>query len=268
MILTRPSASGLARALACPRGTCGVELTPDTEPGEAADRGTRQHAALERKVLGARDADVFAMVTPDEEEALRLAIAHLSPMEPLLPEWPMVEVECWTDPLAREARFGVKAQCPHRNPLPPPHGWYRGTADRLGKDPDGTPAVEDYKSGNPANQSSPEKVAQLYFFAVFLATHPRSAPLVAERGVRVRLYLTQNAGKDRRLSHPEVVLTPAQIEKFVGEWQDLELLYRRIEAGEPPPACTEKGDRFCRVVGCKQARPTLTRRAAKRVGLA
>lgn len=247
-IVRRPSASQLGKALRCPRSCWAPapELAPESPTGEAALKGNRLHAAIERAFLGAERGDVLACVLPHEEAEVEAILADMPKYDSaLFPEWPIAEVECWQEPLSREARRGLRAPCHHENPYPPPAGWFRGTADFIGL-VDGVPTVRDWKTGNPANQSPPSVSAQLYFFAGFLATHPRTAPLVAERGVRLELYLTQLAGSPK--AHPSFIATPAQIETFMGQFQDLALAVSQIEAGgEMPDDPGPCGDRFCAV---------------------
>ena len=260
MIVRRPSASQLGKAFSC-RRSCWApaeELAPESPPGDAALKGNRLHAAIERAFLGAERGDVLACVLPDEEEEVEKILQFMPKYDgPILPDWPIAEVECWQEPLSREARRGLRAPCHHTNPYPPPVGWFRGTADFIGM-AEGVPTVRDWKTGNPANQSSPSVSAQLYFFASWLATHPRTAPLVAERGVRLELYLTQLAGSPK--AHPSFIATPEQIEAFVDRFQDLALdINKHEDETAAETVDVPCGDRFCSILS---HRPT-TRRSRR-----
>ncbi len=232
MTLPRPSASQLHKALADPIDWPLVETEKPAYVQRAAAKGHRIHAGLERALLGARDGDVYACVTTEEEGELRQATGLLPRLVPVHESWGMYEMECWMEPIAGASVRGIKAQCHHDNPLPPPPGFYRGTADAIGVGADGVLEVWDWKTGRPSLQTPPAFSAQLYFFAAWLAMNPRTAGVVAKRGVRLGIFLTQWAGMGREKCQPTWEADPASIAAFVEMLREFELGLRAREEEE------------------------------------
>lgn len=235
MKVRRPSGSKIGRALACP-ASCWLPEGPEQPAHPSAARGTRIHGALERSYLTAREADIFHGLRPDEVELAKKAVAGRPYALPAFLHWPLVEVECWYNPLTCEATFGS-------TPDDPPAGWWRGRSDVIGRAQDGTLKVLDHKTGSPRHQTPPAKSAQLHFFAAWLASHPETAAEAKDNGVRLDIYTTQNGSV---LPHrATLVASPAEKEKAEknGEIPDiatqqaamaaLEAKLQVVEAGGP-----------------------------------
>jgi hypothetical protein len=228
--IERPSASGLGKALVDPSVLWTPQAPKPPYVMRAAAKGHRIHAGIERRLLGARDGDVYACVTEEEEGELRQALDLLPRLKPVAPSWPAYEVECWLEPMAAVAARGIKAQCHHENPLPPPAGFYRGTADAIGLGPDGVLEVWDWKTGYPPIQTPPAFSAQLYFFAAWLAFNGRTGADVSKRGARLGVFLTAWAGRGREHAHVVHEADPASIRAFVEMLRDFELMLRAKES--------------------------------------
>lgn len=227
--IARPSASGLGKAfeLGWPRPE---ERSKPPHVQRAAAKGHRIHAGLFQASLGAKDGDIYSCVTPEEEGELRQALGIYRPLAPIDPRWDTYEAERWLDPVKGTALRGIRAQCHHENPTPPPPGFYRGTADEIGRNPEGRLAVRDHKTGYPPIQTPPAFSAQFYFFALWLALHPWTAEEVARDGVSLEMFLTQWApfGLERALvtHHAD----PASIQAFRQIFTEFELGLRAKEA--------------------------------------
>lgn len=205
---------------------------PNARMKAAADRGTRQHKALERSYLGGRIWDALASVRPNEIMDATRAIDNKPPIREFQ-HWPMVEVEVWYHPMATESMFGVPNQCHHESADPPPEGYYRGTMDLMGEDPDtGLLAVWDHKSGNPAFQTPPAVSAQHRHGVMLYATHPETAARVMHEGAKVGTYLTKLAGLPG--AKPTHIVTPDEIGEFMDKYHDLAALLDAVEAGLIP----------------------------------
>lgn len=244
MIVRRPSASKLGHALRAPAALW-LDQRPDTSDKSKAERGTRIHAGLERYLLSGRRTEARFCVKEDEDTILRDAIDGLPEREILEPlaGWPMLEVECWWNPLSLVAQLG------RRDGTPPP-GFYRGRADFIGRW-DGRLTVLDFKTGDPRWQTAPEISAQLYFFSRFLSIHPDTAEEFAKTGAVHMIYLTQRSNTE---DHAERFLTSVAdvnlCEQFGNQVQDLEMLLGAVETGKctPPPHDAAACGKFCRCI--------------------
>jgi hypothetical protein len=118
-------------------------------------------------------------------ELARKAIAGRPYLAPAFIHWPMIEVECWYNPLTCEAVFGS-------TPDEPPYGWWRGRSDYIGRTSANLLKAGDHKTGSPRHQTPPGKSAQLGYFGNWLANHPDSAPEVKSNGLQLEVYTTQD----------------------------------------------------------------------------
>src|SRR5262249_52034130 len=130
-----------------------------------------------------------------------------------------VEVEAWYNPLTCEAAFGS-------TPDEPPHGWWRGRSDIIGRTPQGSLHVLDHKTGSPRHQTPPWKSDQLFFFAAWLASHPETAGEAA-RGVHLSVYKTQSGDVEGYLAQP------AEIAEQQAKMAALEAKLSIVEQGGP-----------------------------------
>jgi hypothetical protein len=187
----RPSASKINIWSRC-RAVATLPWNEDDEPGPAAERGTRIHAALERSYLGARTADVAHVVRPSDGDIVAI-LAHKPDVTPL-EGYPFVEVECWYNPSTGDVRRGTPGD-------DPPAGYWRGRTDLLGIRPDsGNIAVVDHKTGNPRYQTLPGNSLQLAYFAIWLRHS-----MGYEDDVDVGVYLTQARRTDWATLTPQVL---------------------------------------------------------------
>jgi hypothetical protein len=153
-------------------------------------------------------------------------LPHVTPIEGL----PTAEVECWLNPLTLEAQLGVAG-------VPPPEGFYRGTADVIGEcEYDGAkmPCVMDYKTGSPRHQVGGD-APQLAYFAEWL--HIRTK---AERVASI-VFLTKDATAPRL--H---IWEKAEIEAFSNRFGELAAKLDMIEADQAQPTLVKnKSCFFC-----------------------
>ena len=265
MLVRRPSASQLQRALDCP-ASCWLDLKPGAdEQSPAAARGTRFHKGIERAYHGGRMEDCLACVRPYEQEQLRRAIDLRPRLDPI-PGLPFVEVECWYDPHLAVTMLGVPAPCHHANPDPPPSGYARGTGDLIGTCPAGMvgvgpdggpmdmaglPVVADHKFGSPRHQTRADESAQLAYFANWLFIQQ---PVLCAEGVARGVYLGQSG------SFMPWWMSVSRILAFQQRMADLWGVLDLAEADQLDPAdpkyltCQPKSSHFCGVACCKKGK--------------
>ena len=259
----RPSGSKVDRALAC-AASCWLPAEDDSGPSHpAASRGTRLHKALERSFLTSREADIYHGLRPEEIPLARRAIAGRPYLATAFIHWPLVEVECWYNPLTTEAAFGsCNGDENDEEALPP--GWWRMRADAIGRSRSETLGAWDWKTGSPRHQTPPGRSAQVHMALAFLAGHPDSAKEVdASNGAMAGVYLTQSGqpdthwaplhATDEQKRQAEKDKTWPDIASFQKAAMELEAKLAIVEAGGPEaervmaenPPVLNKGCFFC-----------------------
>jgi hypothetical protein len=222
-------------------------------------RGHRGHNALERKYLGARDADVYHGLRANEVNYAKGYIALRPLIEPIDADFPLTEVECWYYPHLAEAEFGSTPE--HEDP--PPERC-RGRCDLMGLAPKGMvavgpgggpmdigglPIIADHKTGAPMYQTPALKSKQLRFFANWLYVMRRD---LCMKGVAVGVYLTQSG------SFQPYWLTPADLRQFQEDLAGLWGLFDLVDLGDAkacgtPMSCKSATSKWCSVAGCMRS---------------
>ena len=246
MIVRRPSGSKIGMFLEC-RGPALLPWGPDSVSDVAA-KGTRIHAALERFYLGARVEDIRHMLREGDAgdlEILCKAAPAIVPIHGL----PLVEVECWYDPVTQDAILGVPGDLP-------PDGYWRGRTDLLGTvdQSDGLYfGVVDHKTGNPFFQTPPRSSAQIAYFGVWLKRHVARylKSMRPELLVQGQVFLTQKHEVVTHTWHPE------ELNEWAETFAELELDLRAYESGAKTLdqlvlTPSQKTCQWCPVSGCSQ----------------